>query len=98
MGANSQFRIMGGAIGLSIINTVMHSFLRSHLSSILTLPQLESVLGSAQAIAALPTNKYEQVVLEFSEGYNIQMKIMSGMAAIQLLGTGIMWQKNQIRV
>jgi hypothetical protein len=98
MGAITQFRIMGSAIGLSIVNTVMHSVLRSRLILILTTEQLDKVLDSAQAIVGLPAAVREEVVLKFAEGYNIQMKILAGLAAGQIIGTLVMWKKKQIKV
>lgn len=99
MGAITQFRTMGGAIGLSIVNTVMHTFLKSRLRNIITSADaLNKVLDSAQSIAALDPATRLKVVLEFSEGYNIQMRILAGLAAVQLLGSAVMWQRRQIRV
>ncbi|KAF1951580.1 MFS general substrate transporter [Byssothecium circinans] len=98
MGAITQFRIMGGAIGLSIVNTVMHGLLRSRLDPILSSVQLDKVLDSAQNIAFLPVQVREQVLLTFSDGYNVQMRILAGLAAGQIIGTLIMWRKKQIKV
>ncbi|PVI05167.1 MFS multidrug transporter-like protein [Periconia macrospinosa] len=98
MGAITQFRIMGGAIGLSIVNSVMHGMLRSGLTPILTSLQLDKVLDSAQYIAVLPPQVREQVLLKFSDSYNVQMRILAGLAAGQIIGTLIMWQKKQIKV
>lgn len=98
MGAITQFRIMGSAIGLSIVNSVMHSMLRSGLAPILTPLQLNEVLDSAQYIADFPPKVREQVLSKFSDGYNVQMRILAGLAAGQIIGTLIMWQKKQIKV
>jgi hypothetical protein len=98
MGAITQFRIMGGAIGLSIVNSVMHGMLRSGLAPILTSLQLNEVLDSAQYIANFPPKVREQVLLKFSDSYNLQMRILAGLAAGQIIGTLIMWQKKQIKV
>ncbi|KAF2798438.1 MFS general substrate transporter [Melanomma pulvis-pyrius CBS 109.77] len=98
MGAITQFRVMGGAIGLSIVNTVMHGLLRSRLSPILHPAQLNKVLDSTQAIIELPPAVREEVVLKFSEGYNVQMMILAGLAAGQIIGTLVMWKKKQIKV
>ena len=98
MGAITQFRIMGGAIGLSIVNSVMHGMLRSGLAPFLTSVQLGEVLDSAQNIVGLSPKVREQVLLTFSDSYNVQMRILAGLAAGQIIGTLIMWQKKQIKV
>lgn len=98
MGAITQFRIMGGAIGLSIVNSVMHSLLRSRLAPILSAFQLSKVLDSAQYITSISLQQREEVLLTFSDGYNVQMRVLAGLAAGQIIGTLIMWQRKQIKV
>ncbi|KAF1962121.1 MFS general substrate transporter [Byssothecium circinans] len=56
MGAVTQFRVMGGAIGLSVVNTVMHGFLKSKLQGNLPATELNAFLKSAQALAALSSD------------------------------------------
>ena len=51
MGAVTQLRIMGGALGLSIVTSVMSTLLRRKLGLILDPEQLEKVLGNAREIA-----------------------------------------------
>ena len=88
---------MGGAIGLAIISSAMAGFVRSRLSIILTPSQVDLVLKSAEALSELTGRDRAQVIAILAEGYNIQFKILAGLAALQIVGALMMWQKNQIK-
>ncbi|KAF2871199.1 major facilitator superfamily domain-containing protein [Massariosphaeria phaeospora] len=97
MGAVSQFRIMGGALGLSIVHTARNSFLRSKLSAFLSGGEVKQLMDSATSLAQLDPRIRTEVTGIMLEGYNIQMKIFAGLAGIQVLGAFLMWQRKQIR-
>ncbi|KAF2681632.1 MFS general substrate transporter [Lentithecium fluviatile CBS 122367] len=90
-GVITQFRIMGGAVGLSIINTVMHGYLKPSLHDTLSKVELDAVLKSAQALAALSPDHKEVTREVLLAGYNLQMKILPELVAIQILGSALMW-------
>lgn len=46
IGAITQFRIMGGAMGLAIATAIQHGYLRSHLSRFLGGDVVEAMLSS----------------------------------------------------
>jgi len=89
---------MGGAIGLSIINTAMYGYIKPRLQSTLSNSELDAVLKSAQALATLSPDHLEAAKQVLLEGYNLQMKIMAGLAGMQILGSALMWQRKQIKV
>jgi hypothetical protein len=98
MGAVTQFRLMGGAVTLSIINTARNAYLRSHLKDILTTAQINTVLDSAPSSRDLDPATRHTVGIRLAEGYNLQTKILAGMAGVQVLASLLMWQKKQIKV
>jgi len=100
MGAVTQLRIMGGALGLSIVTSVMSTLLRRKLGLILDPEQLEKVLGNAREIAYIrPSELQQEVMFHWPEGCNLQLQILAGLAASQIVGVIIMWkQGNQIKV
>ncbi|KAJ5107924.1 MFS general substrate transporter [Penicillium angulare] len=57
---------------------------------------VEAILQSTSAIAALPTDTQDLVRETYGASYNIQMKILAGMAGAQLLTSMMMWRKNPI--
>lgn len=92
----TQFRVMGGAIGLAIVTTVLNSFVRSNLSKFLTPEEVEGLLQTASSLDKFPTDIQHVIQGVFAQGYNTQFKILAGLAAAQIPSSLIMWQKKQI--
>jgi hypothetical protein len=98
MGAVTQFRLMGGAVTLSIINTARNSYLKSSLMSLLTPEQITSILDFAPKANGFDAATRQAVGIKLAEGFNLQTKIIAGMAGAQILASLLMWQKKQIKV
>ncbi|KAJ5280949.1 hypothetical protein N7478_006321 [Penicillium angulare] len=95
MGAIAQFRIMGGCIGLAIVTAIQHSYLCSHLE-FLGGDVVEAILQSTSGIATLPTNTQHLVRETYGASYELQMKVLAGMAGAQVLTSLTMWQKKSL--
>lgn len=91
-GALLQFRVFGGALGLALASAVMNSYLTSHLTHSIGAENLSAVLQSTDAIKAFPLDMQRLVLEKFAEGYNLQMKILAGIAGVQVLCVGLLWQ------
>ena len=89
---------MGGAIGLSIVTSVLNSKVRTDLSQFLTPDQVEGLLQTASILTGFSPDAQLKIQSVFAEGYNIQFKILAGLAAAQLPASLVMWQKKQILV
>jgi hypothetical protein len=89
---------MEGAIGLSIVNTATHGYVKSKLQGVLPTPELDAVLKFAQAIATLGLAHQEVAKEVMLDGYNLQLKILAGLAGVQILRSALMWQWKQITV
>lgn len=98
MGSVTQFRVMGGAIGLAIITSAFNGLVRSRLETLITQDQLAQLLKYPGAIVSFPTDVQDAIPIAFAEGYKLQLKIMAGLAAGQFPVTFLMWQKEQIMV
>lgn len=98
MGSLAQFRVMGGAIGLAIVTTAFNSLTTSHLRGLLAPDELAALLHSPATITSLPNSVQGPIRAAFGEGYNLQMAILSGLAAGQIPASLLMWQKKQITV
>lgn len=98
MASIAQFRVMGGAIGLAIVTAVLDSGVRSKLAPSFTPSQIDGLLKSAAAVSTLPAGTQDLVRGIIAEEYNIQMKVLAGLAAAQIPSSILMWQKSQIRV
>lgn len=95
-GALLQFRIFGGALGLAIASNVLNSHVKSSLEGVVSAEALSELLKSTATIRLMPAEMQAQILTAFSDGYNLQMKIMAGLAGAQLLTVGALWRKNQI--
>jgi hypothetical protein len=83
---------------LAIVTSVMNRWVRSELEKFLPIEQVELLLQTTDVISKLPEAAKSQVREVFGRGYNLQMKIMIGMAAAQVPSTLLMWTKNPIMV
>ncbi|KAI9710155.1 MAG: hypothetical protein M1820_002957 [Bogoriella megaspora] len=98
MGAITQFRMMGGAVGLAIATCVFNGYVKSRLSDVLSAAQLGAVLQTAEAIGKLPPALQDMVKEVFARAFAVQFRIIIGTSAAQFLGIGLMWQKKLLRV
>lgn len=76
----------------------MNSSLTSRLTGAIGPERLAAVLLSTAAIQGFPLEMQKSVLDAFAEGYNLQMKIMTGFAGLQLMSVGMLWRKKQISV
>ena len=74
MGAVTQFRALGGVVGLSIGANVLNSHVKSSLAHLLSPEQLGGILESTEIIAKLPESLQFMIRKTFADGYNLQMK------------------------
>ena len=98
MGAQTQFRALGGVIGLAIATNALNSYVKSRLSGSLTSEQLANLLQSIETVRLLPADLQDIIRSTFAEGYDLQMRIMIGFGAAQILMLAMMWEKKLRRV
>ncbi|KAK9413398.1 putative Major facilitator superfamily (MFS) profile domain-containing protein [Seiridium unicorne] len=98
MGSVTQFRVMGGAIGLAIVTAAFNGLARVRLESLITPSQLAQLLQYPATIETFPVTIQDAIRVAFAEGYTLQAKILAGLAAGQFPATLLMWQKEQIKV
>ena len=91
MGAITQFRIMGGAIGLAIATNVLNTYVRSHLPETVAPQLVTRLLQSTEEIDVLDPATQAVVRAIFGHGYNLQMKAMIGFAAAQVPASLLVW-------
>lgn len=98
MGSIAQFRVLGGAVGLAVVTTVLNNFVRPRLVEFSSEGSITALLQSAEAIGSFAPDTQLLIKSTFAEGYNLQMKILAGFAAAQVPSSILMWQKKQIMV
>lgn len=98
MGAISQFRYLGGAIGLAIVANILNSFLNSRLSQLLSPEEVALLLQCSDVVQSFSPGLQEFIREAFGDGYNIMIKVLAGISAAQLPAAILMWKRNQIVV
>lgn len=93
-----QFRLLGGVVGISIVNSVFVRWIRQPLLLVLSPLQASTLLQKTETISTFPESTQAAVRLIFAEGYNLQLKILIGFAVAQVLVTAAMWKKKQIEL
>ncbi|KAI9650185.1 hypothetical protein NHQ30_000198 [Ciborinia camelliae] len=93
-----QFRLMGGAVGLAVVTTVLNNYIQSHLTGVLTPEQLDTFLKTTSLLAELPPSTVDIVRRVYSNGFNAQMRVAIGFAAAQIPAALLMWRRKQIIV
>ncbi|KAI0861409.1 MFS multidrug transporter-like protein [Xylaria cubensis] len=98
LGTITQFRVMGGAIGLAIVTAVFNSLVRSQLGEQISSTDLSTLLTSPATITTFPPDVQETIRVTFADGYALQAKVLAGLAAGQIPASLLMWQAKQIVV
>lgn len=98
IGTGLQLRMLGGAVGIAVVNSKFNSYLRAKLPGVLQEPQLSAVLHSASSIEMLPLEVQSQVRKVYGEAYNWQMRVTIGFAAAGFLIVPLIWQKRALRL
>lgn len=94
MGAVTQFRTLGGTIGLAVGATILNNHLASSLPNHLTPSEMQSISDSVQFMDSLPAPTRTAVRSVFSEGYNKQLRTMLYFSVAVLVSLTLMWDRN----
>jgi hypothetical protein len=89
----SQFRILGGSLGLSIVSCATMPALRTDLLQVLSPEQTTLLLDRTETIITLPPDQQVVVRELFGIAYNRQMNILIGIAAAQVLVSLLQWKR-----
>ncbi|KAG9238583.1 MFS multidrug transporter-like protein [Amylocarpus encephaloides] len=97
-GAIVQSRQLGSAIGLSMAQSLMNSQLKSKLTSLLTSQELARLLQTTTAVKTFSPELRARVIEVFSDAYGLQIKVITGFAAAELLAVMLIMKRRQIKV
>ena len=90
MGAITQMRIFGGAVGIGIGDVILQKQVYSKLGTILDQQQIMSLLASSDNLRTFAPSQIYAVKKLYSDGFNFQFRIMMYIGAacfIASLGT-----------
>jgi len=98
IGSALQVRMLGGAVGIAVVNAVLNSYVRLHLRSTLTVGQLDAILQSASRIKSLTPALQEIVRVVYGQAYNLQLRVTIAFTAAQFLAVILMWKRKPLRL
>lgn len=93
-----QFRFLGAAVVLAIVTAAMNSDLKRTFLQWISPLQLAQMLRTTESIQAIPEPLRTMVKDVFLKGYNMQLRILIGIAAAMFPATLLMWQRKQVKI
>ena len=97
IGAVTQFRVLGGTIGLAISTTVLNSFVKNKLPTMLSPAEIAGIGNSLSEIAKLTVEQQEFVRRTFAEGYARQIWVTAGFSGLVVVSSFLMWERKPRR-
>lgn len=97
MGSIAQSRIIGSSIGLAIVTAAFNGLVRGRLEGFLPSNDVEDLLRSPGRITAYSEVTQATIRAAFGNGYNLQLKILAGLASLQIPAALMIWEKKQIK-
>ncbi|KAF2438547.1 MFS multidrug transporter-like protein [Karstenula rhodostoma CBS 690.94] len=94
--AMSQFRVLGGLVGIAIATSLSTPYLRSNISRIAPPSSAALILEKTANIHLLPTELRVEVEKVFAESFGLQIKLVIGFAAAQIPATALMWTRQVV--
>lgn len=90
----SQFRILGGNIGLATATIILNSHLTSDLAGVLTPQQINELRRSLNAIETFTPQEVAAVAGSFANAFKSQLLACTGVAAASLVACFFAWQRH----
>lgn len=94
--AMSQFRVLGGLVGIAIATSVATPYIRSRLAAIVAPELAHELLEKTEIIGLLSGDVLRSVKETFAKGYNLEVVILIGFAVAQLPVTALMWTNQRV--
>ncbi|KAI0379255.1 major facilitator superfamily domain-containing protein [Hypomontagnella monticulosa] len=98
VGAGMQSRLLGSAVGIAIVNSVLNGYLREHLSLVLPSSMLDQLLQSAANLETFDSDVQFKVRAAYGEAFNLQMRATIAFCAAQFLIVPLLWKKKPLRL
>ena len=97
MGANTQFRFLGGAVGLGLVTAVLNGFLRPRLAEIVAGDVLGAILESTDVVTTLSPQLQARILDVFADGFVLQWRVLCGFVGSQILASFLtLWEAVRI--
>ncbi|XDG05888.1 hypothetical protein ABKA04_005503 [Annulohypoxylon sp. FPYF3050] len=98
IGAGVQARMLGGSVGIAVVNSVWVNYVRRHLRSILAESDIDTLLADTESLRGFPATIQEAFRGVCSDAYNLQMLVTLGFAAAHVIVVAALWRRPAYRV
>ncbi|KAK2603645.1 hypothetical protein QQS21_004226, partial [Conoideocrella luteorostrata] len=98
IGAGVQARMIGGSVGIAVVNSVWVNYVRHHLASTLTKTDIDALLTNVGSLSGYPPSVQERFRSVCSGAYNLQMRVTLGFVAAQVIVIAALWRQPAYRV
>lgn len=95
-GALIQFRVLGGALGLAIGSGIANNHLESKLRGLIGSQDLSRLIDSLQSSGNFTVAERAYIKEAFAQSFSLEVKMMIGFAAAQVLAIALLWHWPQI--
>lgn len=89
--------MLGGSVGIAVVNSVWVNYVRRHLGSILTEAEIDTLLADTKSLARFPVIVQEAFRSVTSDAYNLQMLATLGFAATNVIVVAALWRRPAYR-
>ena len=90
----TQFRLLGGLVGISIASAISTPYIRSYMLDMLPYPTAISILKKIEALDMVKGEILEKVRIIFDNGYELQTRLLIGFSVAQFPTTMLMWRNH----
>lgn len=98
IGAGVQARMLGGSVGIAVVNSVWVNYVRRHLRSILAESDIDTLLADTESLRGFPATIQKSFRGVCSDAYNLQMLVTLGFAAAHVIVVAALWRRPAYRV
>ncbi|GAP85769.1 putative major facilitator superfamily transporter [Rosellinia necatrix] len=98
VGAVLQARLLGSAVGIAIVSSILTDYVKNHLDSVLPDSRPEDLLQSATNLSRYPPDVQAKFRDVYGTAFNLQMKATVAFCAAQFLTVILIWTKRPLRL
>ncbi|KAI0875736.1 major facilitator superfamily domain-containing protein [Hypoxylon argillaceum] len=98
IGAGVQARMLGGSVGIPVVNSVWINYVRQHLASMLTETDIDTLLTNIGTLGGFPPAVQKEFRAVCNDAYNLQMLATLGFVAAQVIVVVALWRRPAYRL
>ncbi|CBF75171.1 hypothetical protein AN3884.2 [Aspergillus nidulans FGSC A4] len=88
-----QFRVLGGAVGLSVATNLLNNAVQDRLQGQIGPDVLHRIMEDISSMVSLPDSTQMSIRDAFADGYQRQLLMVLGFCAAEILALGMMWER-----